>query len=86
MSVHVPAKDMHLVGDMSTIFNSQNYICTKMTNFYHSVVSVDISESLYIKECFHLHSIFGVQCCSGDDKGKIFVKYIPYADNYSLLN
>lgn len=45
MSVHVPAKDMHLVGVMSAVFNSQSYICTKMTNIYHFMVSVDISES-----------------------------------------
>lgn len=43
MSVHVPAKDMHLVGVLSAIFNGQSHICTKMTNIYHSVVSGDIS-------------------------------------------
>lgn len=43
MSVHVPAKDMHLVGVLSAIFNGQSHLCTEMTNIYHSVVSGDIS-------------------------------------------
>lgn len=45
MSVHVPAKDMHLMGVLSAIFNGQSHLCTKMTNIYHSVLSGDIIES-----------------------------------------
>lgn len=81
MSVHVPAKDMHLVGVLSAIFNSQSHLCTKMTNIYHSVVSGDIRRNAVTYTSFFVFSAAVVMI-----KGKILVKYIPYADNYSLLN